>query len=75
MKLSNNLYDKLKWVAMILLPALSVLYLALAGLWNLPYPEQISGTVMAIDTFLGAILGISTNNYNKEIEVENRNNV
>lgn len=75
MKLSNNLYDKLKWVAMILLPAVSVLYLALAGLWNLPYPEQISGTVMAIDTFLGAILGISTNNYNKEIEVENRNNV
>lgn len=68
MKLSNDLYDKLKWVAMILLPAVSVLYLALAGLWNLPYPEQISGTVMAIDTFLGAILGISTNNYNKEIE-------
>lgn len=63
---SNELYDKLKWIAMILLPALSVLYLALAGLWNLPYPEQISGTIMAIDTFLGAILGISTNNYNKE---------
>ena len=70
MKLSNELYDKLKWIAMILLPAVSVLYLALAGLWNLPYPEQISGTVMAIDTFLGAILGISTNNYNKEIENE-----
>lgn len=68
MKLSNELYDKLKWVAMILLPALSVLYLALAGLWNLPYPEQISGTIMAIDAFLGAILGISTKNYNKEIE-------
>lgn len=68
MKLSNDLYDKLKWVAMILLPAVSVLYLALAGLWNLPYPEQISGTVMAIDTFLGAILGISTNNYNKEMK-------
>lgn len=67
MKLSNDLYDKLKWIAMILLPAVSVLYLALAGLWNLPYPEQISGTVMAIDTFLGAILGISTNNYNKEM--------
>lgn len=68
MKLSNELYDKLKWIAMILLPALSVLYLALAGLWNLPYPEQISGTIMAIDTFLGAILGISTNNYNKEMK-------
>lgn len=70
MKLSNEMYDRLKWIAMILLPAVSVLYLALAGLWNLPYPEQISGTVMAIDTFLGAILGISTNNYNKEIENE-----
>ena len=70
MKLSNELYDKLKWVAMILLPALSVLYLALAGLWDLPYPEQISGTIMAIDTFLGAVLGISTKNYNKELEDE-----
>ena len=65
MKLSNDLYDKLKWIALILLPALSVLYLALAGLWDLPYPEQIAGTIMAIDTFLGAVLGISTENYNK----------
>ena len=68
MKLSNETYDRLKWIAMILLPAVSVLYLALAGLWNLPYPEQISGTIMAIDAFLGAILGISTNNYNKSKE-------
>lgn len=70
MKLSNELYDRLKWIAMILLPAVSVLYLALAGLWNLPYPEQISGTIMAIDTFLGAILGISTKNYNNNGEVK-----
>jgi imidazoleglycerol phosphate synthase glutamine amidotransferase subunit HisH len=66
MKLSNNLYDKLKWIAQILLPALGTLYFALASIWNLPYAEQIVGTVAAIDTFLGVILGISTAQYNKE---------
>ncbi len=50
---------------MILLPALSVLYIGLGQLWTLPYVEQISGTIMAIDTFLGALLGISTTKYNK----------
>lgn len=67
MKMSNKVYDVLKYVAQIVLPALSVLYLALAGLWNLPYPEAISGTIMAIDTFLGALLKISTDAYNKNI--------
>ena len=55
----------LKWVALILLPALGTLYFALAGIWGLPFGEQIVGTITAIDTFLGAILGISTNNYKK----------
>lgn len=67
MKLSNKAYDILKYIAQIVLPALSVLYLALAGLWNLPYPEAISGTIMAVDTFLGALLKISTDAYNKNI--------
>lgn len=65
MKMSNKMYDFLKWVAMYLLPALGTLYFALAGIWNLPYGEQIVGTVTAIDTFLGVILGISTAQYNK----------
>lgn len=68
MKLSNKVYDILKWIAMYLLPALGTLYFALAGIWGLPYGEQIVGTVTAIDTFLGVILGISTMQYKKGIQ-------
>ena len=64
--MSNKLYDKLKWIAQILLPALGTLYFALAGIWDFPYAEAIVGTITAVDTFLGVILGISTINYNKE---------
>ena len=63
--MSNKIYDILKWIAQLLLPALGTLYFALAQIWNLPYGEQIVGTVTAIDTFLGVILGISTLQYNK----------
>lgn len=65
MKLSNKVYDILKWVAMIVLPALGTLYFALAGIWGFPYGESIVGTITAVDVFLGAILGISTSKYNK----------
>ena len=64
--MSNKLYDILKWVALILLPALGTLYFTLAGIWGFPYGEQIVGTITAIDTFLGVCLGISTINYNNE---------
>ena len=63
--MSNKLFDTLKWIAMIALPALGTLYLALAGIWNFPYAEQVVGTITAIDTFIGALLGISTAEYNK----------
>lgn len=67
--LSNSVYDALKWVQRLLLPALATLYLALGAIWKdiiyLPYPEQVAATITAIDTFLGVILGISTANYNK----------
>ena len=66
MKLSNKTYDVLKWIAQFFLPAAGTLYFALAGIWGLPYGEQIVGTITAVDTFLGVILGISTMNYNKE---------
>lgn len=66
MTLDNKTYDILKWIAMYLLPACGTLYFALSGIWGLPYGEQIVGTITAIDTFLGVILGISSNNYNKE---------
>lgn len=65
MNLSNKMYDMLKWVAQYLLPALGTLYFALAGIWGFPYGEEVVGTITAIDTFLGVLLGISTNYYNK----------
>lgn len=65
MKLNNKIYDILKWVAILLLPALGTLYYTLAYIWNLPYGEQVVSTVTAIGTFIGAILGISTVQYNK----------
>ena len=66
--MSNKLYDILKYVAQIVLPACATLYFALAGIWNLPYREEIVGTITAIDTFLGVILGISSANYKKTNE-------
>jgi len=64
--LTDKTYDILKWVALVLLPAVGTLYFALAGIWGFPYGEQIVGTITAIDTFLGVILGISTVQYNKK---------
>ncbi len=66
MKMNDKLYDILKWVAMIVLPAFGTLYFALAGIWGFPYGEEIVGTVTAIDAFLGALLGVSTAQYTKK---------
>ena len=66
--MSNKLYDILKWIAMYLLPALGTLYFTLSGIWGLPYGEQIVGTITALDTFLGVILGISTMQYKKNTD-------
>lgn len=66
---TNSTYDVLKWIAQILLPALGALYFGLAGIWGFPYGEQIVGTIAVIDTFLGVILGISTANYNKQMDI------
>ncbi len=63
--MSNKTYDKLKWIAQYLLPALGTLYFAIAGIWGLPYGEQVVGTITAVDTFLGVILGVSSANYKK----------
>lgn len=68
MKLSNKVYDILKYVAQYILPALGTLYFALAQIWHLPYGEEVVGTITAIDAFLGAILGISTLTYKKGSE-------
>ena len=68
--MSNKVYDVLKWIALFLLPAIGTLYFALAGIWGFPYGEQVVGTITAIDTFLGVVLGISTARYNKRIDLE-----
>lgn len=66
MTLTNKVYDVIKWVAQYLLPAIGTLYFAIAQIWSLPYGEQVVGTITAIDAFLGAILGISSKNYQGE---------
>ena len=68
--MTNKTYDILKWIAMYLLPALGTLYFALAGIWGFPYGEEIVGTITALDTFLGVILGISTVQNHKQQTVE-----
>lgn len=65
--LDERVYKILKYIAQIALPAVGTLYFALAGIWGFPYGEEIVGTITAIDTFLGVLLGISTATYNKKI--------
>lgn len=66
MKMSNKTYDILKYIALIVLPAVSACYFGLAQIWGWPYGQEIVGSIAVIDTFLGAILQISTGNYNGE---------
>ena len=66
MKIPDKLYDILKWVVIIVLPAISTLYAALSAVWAWPYSEEIVTTITAVDTFLGAVLSISTAAYHKE---------
>lgn len=61
--MSNRVYDILKWICMVLLPALSTLYAAIASVWGLGYSPEITGTIAALTTFLGVVLGISSNAY------------
>lgn len=63
--MSNKVYDILKWIAMVFLPAIGTLYFVLAGIWGFPYGEEIVGTITAVDTFLGVLLGISNVQYHK----------
>ena len=70
MKIPDKLYDILKWVVIIMLPAVATLYAALAPVWNWPYCDEVVKSITAVDTFLGAVLCISTATYHKE---ENEN--
>ena len=66
--MNNRVYNFLKWIAMIVLPALATLYLGLSNVWGLPYGEEVSTTITLINTFLGTVLMISTNQYNKRVD-------
>lgn len=66
--MSNKMYDVLKWIVMIVLPACATLYAALSGIWGLPFAEQIPATITAVDTFLGVVLMISSVQYKKKAE-------
>ena len=67
--MSGKTYDVLKYIAQIVLPALATLYVAVAGIWKLPYAEAISGTIMAIDYFLGKLLQLSSEKFFQENEI------
>ena len=64
--MSNKVYNVLKWIAQVVLPAIATLYFTMAGIWGFPYGEEIVGTITAVDTFLGVLLGISSAQYNKK---------
>ena len=65
MKMNDKVYDILKWIAQYFLPAIGTLYFAIASIWGLPYGEEIVGTITAVDTFLGVLLGIASTTYHK----------
>ena len=68
--LPNKVYNVLKWIVMIVLPACATLYVLLANTWGFPYADEISATITGITTFLGAIIGISSRSYNKSNTAE-----
>ena len=69
MKLPDKVYDVLKWVVMICFPAITTAYVGLAAIWGFPYAEEVAKTSAVICTLLGALLGISTAQYNKDKDV------
>lgn len=75
MKLNDKVYNVLKWVALIALPACAVLYFTLAKIWGLPYGAEITATINAVALFLGALIGVSQYNINKEADDDKRSNL
>ena len=70
---NSKVYDVLKWVAMVCLPAITAFWLTLANIWGFPYAEAIGATLAAVTTFLGALLGVSSIQYAKKINGGNNN--
>lgn len=69
---NSKVYDVLKWIALVALPAITTLWLALANIWGFPYAEAIGATMTAITAFLGALLGVSSIQYKKSLEADNK---
>ena len=65
--MSNKVYDILKWIALVVFPAIATLFSVISMIWGIPYGEQITSTIIAIDTALGAILGVSSVKYLKKV--------
>lgn len=68
MRLPDKVYQILKWICLICLPALAVFYFTLSKIWGLPYGAEIPATINAVAVLIGALIGISQINYNKENE-------
>jgi hypothetical protein len=75
MKFSGKVYEILKWTCLICLPAITTFWLTLAGIWSLPYGEAIGATMNALATFIGALIGISTKTYRKELDCKSPDDV
>ena len=71
LRLKDSVYNALKWIALICLPAMAVFYFTIAKIWGLPYEAEIPATINAIAVFIGALIGISHLNINKEEQNEN----
>ena len=69
---NSKVYDVFKWIALVALPAITTLWLALANIWGFPYAEAIGATMTAITAFLGALLGVSSIQYKKRLEAEDK---
>lgn len=70
MKLPDKVYDILKWVCLIVLPACATLYSVMSGIWGFPYGEQIVGTITAVGAFLGTLIGVSAKTISDEKKYE-----
>ena len=70
MKLSNKIYDILKWVSLVALDAVGVFYKTISTIWSLPYGDEVLATFSAVSLLIGTLIGISSVMYNKNKEVK-----
>ena len=75
MIIPSPIFDILKWLTMIVLPALATAYVGLASIWQWPYADEVAKTTAVVCTLLGALLGISTAQYNKQEQPDNGENL